>query len=81
MVLATDEVFTYAMFNYLEINWSSHTEAGGDTTTGEGGVPAYVSNCLIYIYYFCEQSNIFTLAICDVLIAEYILRKIYYAHA
>lgn len=44
MVLATDEVFTYAIFNYLEINWSSHTEAGGDTTTGEGGVPAYVSN-------------------------------------
>lgn len=43
MVLATDEVFTYAIFNYLEINWSSHTEAGGDTTTGEGGVPAYVS--------------------------------------
>lgn len=44
MVLATDEVFTYAIFNYLEINWSSHTEAGGDTTTGEGGVPAYVSS-------------------------------------
>ncbi|XP_050672826.1 protein mesh isoform X1 [Leptidea sinapis] len=42
MVLATDEVFTYAIFNYLEINWSSHTEAGGDTTTGEGGVPAYI---------------------------------------
>lgn len=46
MVLATDEVFTYAIFNYLEINWSSHTEAGGDTTTGEGGTPAYVS----YLY-------------------------------
>nr|H9JIQ1.1 RecName: Full=Protein mesh; Flags: Precursor [Bombyx mori] len=42
MVLATDEVFTYAIFNYLEINWSSHTEAGGDTTTGEGGIPAYI---------------------------------------
>lgn len=44
MVLATDEVYTYAIFNYAEINWSSHTEAGGDTTGGEGGVPAYVSN-------------------------------------
>lgn len=43
MVLATDEVYTYAIFNYGEINWSSHTEAGGDTTGGEGGVPAYVS--------------------------------------
>lgn len=42
MVLATDEVFTYAMFNYLDLQWSTHTEAGGDTTTGEGGVPAYV---------------------------------------
>jgi hypothetical protein len=43
MVLATDEVYTYAIMNYAEINWSSHTEAGGDTTGGEGGVPAYVS--------------------------------------
>jgi sushi domain-containing protein 2 len=43
LVLATDEVYTYAILNYGEINWSSHTEAGGDTTGGEGGVPAYVS--------------------------------------
>ncbi|XP_026473837.1 protein mesh isoform X2 [Ctenocephalides felis] len=42
MVLATDEVFTYAIFNYASIKWTSHTEAGGDTTTGEGGVPAYI---------------------------------------
>ncbi|XP_076619313.1 sushi domain containing 2 mesh isoform X1 [Colletes latitarsis] len=42
MVLATDEVFTYAIFNYLNIQWTSHTEAGGDTTSGEGGVPAFV---------------------------------------
>ncbi|XP_055851937.1 protein mesh isoform X1 [Episyrphus balteatus] len=42
MVLATDEVFTYAIFNYGTINWSAHTEAGGDTTHGEGGVPAFV---------------------------------------
>lgn len=44
MVLATDEVYTYAIFNYADITWSSHTEAGGDTTGGEGGVPAYVRN-------------------------------------
>lgn len=44
MVLATDEVYTYAIFNYDVINWSAHTEAGGDTTHGEGGVPAFVSN-------------------------------------
>jgi hypothetical protein len=43
LVLATDEVYTYAIFNYVILQWSSHTEAGGDTTTGEGGVPAFVS--------------------------------------
>lgn len=43
MVLATDEVYTYVIFNYATINWSAHTEAGGDTTGGEGGVPAFVS--------------------------------------
>lgn len=43
MVVATDEVFTYVIFNYLEMNWNSHTEAGGDTAMGIGGVPAFVS--------------------------------------
>jgi hypothetical protein len=43
LVLATDEVYSYAMFNYVNLQWTSHTEAGGDTTTGEGGVPAFVS--------------------------------------
>nr|XP_016998391.1 protein mesh isoform X1 [Drosophila takahashii]XP_016998393.1 protein mesh isoform X1 [Drosophila takahashii] len=42
MILATDEVYTYIIFNYAVLNWLSHTEAGGDTTKGEGGVPAYV---------------------------------------
>ncbi|KAF7263100.1 hypothetical protein GWI33_003617 [Rhynchophorus ferrugineus] len=42
MVLATDEVYTYAMFNYMNLDWTSHTEAGGDTIGGEGGVPAYI---------------------------------------
>ncbi|KPU80188.1 uncharacterized protein Dana_GF16595, isoform C [Drosophila ananassae] len=42
MVLATDEVYTYIMYNYAVLNWLSHTEAGGDTTTGAGGVPAFV---------------------------------------
>jgi hypothetical protein len=43
MVLATDEVYTYAMYNYAQLQWTTHTEAGGDTTGGEGGTPAYVS--------------------------------------
>lgn len=51
MILATDEVYTYAIFNYGEINWSSHTEAGGDTTGGEGGVPAYVSFLLLLLLF------------------------------
>ncbi|CAL7945198.1 unnamed protein product [Xylocopa violacea] len=42
MVLATDEVNTYAMFNYVDIQWTSHTEAGGDTVNGEGGISAFV---------------------------------------
>lgn len=54
MVLATDEVYTYAILNYITINWSSHTEAGGDTTGGEGGVPAYVSisvfSCQVFFF-------------------------------
>lgn len=47
LVLATDEVYTYAIFNYLNIRWTSHTEAGGDTTNGELGTPAYVSKFLL----------------------------------
>lgn len=43
LILATDEVYSYAIFNYVNLQWTSHTEAGGDTTTGEGGVPAFVS--------------------------------------
>lgn len=43
MILATDEVFSYVIFNYADMQWTSHTEAGGDTSGGEGGVPAYVS--------------------------------------
>lgn len=54
MVLATDEVNTYVIFNYLDIQWTSHTEAGGDTTRGEGGVPAFVSLLILYYYYYIQ---------------------------
>ena len=40
--MVTDEVRTYAIFIYEWMGWTSHTEAGGDTTEGQGGVPAYV---------------------------------------
>ncbi|XP_077295969.1 protein mesh-like [Arctopsyche grandis] len=42
VVLATDEVVTYAIFNYMDLQWSTHTEAGGDPVNGEGGFPAFV---------------------------------------
>ncbi|XP_061939205.1 protein mesh-like isoform X1 [Apis cerana] len=42
MVLATDEASTYAMFNYVDVEWTSHTEAGGDTVHGDGGISAFV---------------------------------------
>ena len=42
MVVITDEVRTYAMFIYEWMGWTTHTEAGGDTTEGQGGVPAFV---------------------------------------
>lgn len=63
MVLATDEVFTYAIFNYADMQWTSHTEAGGDTTGGEGGVPAFVSisrNLSVsYLFYYCKTLSIY----------------------
>ena len=43
LVLTTDEIRTYAMFNYEYMSWTSHTEAGGSSDEGQGGVPAYVS--------------------------------------
>ena len=35
-VIVTDEVRTYAIFNYEWMGWTTHTEAGGDTTEGQG---------------------------------------------
>ncbi|KAF5296959.1 hypothetical protein FQR65_LT10111 [Abscondita terminalis] len=42
LVLSTDEVYTYAIYNYIDLQWTSHVEAMGDTLKGEGGVPAYI---------------------------------------
>jgi len=42
LVIATDEVRSYSMFNYLHMGWTTHTEAGGDGNEGQGGIPAYV---------------------------------------
>ena len=45
-VIVTDSVRTYAMFNYAHLGWTTHAEAGGDSNTGQGGVPAYVNRPL-----------------------------------
>jgi len=42
LLLVTDEVRTYAIFNYELLNWMSHTEAGGSADLGQGGTPAFV---------------------------------------
>ncbi|XP_055381358.1 protein mesh-like [Condylostylus longicornis] len=42
MIIATDEIYTYAIFNYAQIEWDSHTEAGGSVDVGKNGVPAFV---------------------------------------
>ena len=50
-VIVTDEVRTYAIFIYEWMGWTTHTEAGGDTTEGQGGVPAFIGfNAGTYIY-------------------------------
>lgn len=36
MVVATDEIRTYCMFNYANINWTSSAQAGA-ITGGRGG--------------------------------------------
>ena len=61
-MIVTDEVRTYAIFNYEWMGWTTHTEAGGDTTEGQvssgGGdtAPAiYLSilSIIYYLYYLC----------------------------
>ena len=57
-MIVTDEVRTYAIFNYEWMGWTTHTEAGGDTTEGQvssdGGdmAPLYIYLYLCYLYSF-----------------------------
>ncbi|NXG08040.1 TECTA protein, partial [Sakesphorus luctuosus] len=39
-VLITDGMFSFAIFNYYEISWTTGTASGGDPLTGLGGVMA-----------------------------------------
>ncbi|GAB6024102.1 hypothetical protein CHUAL_008814 [Chamberlinius hualienensis] len=42
VVLATDEIISYCMFNYDQLKWTSATNAGGGPGDGLGGIPAFV---------------------------------------
>ncbi|KAF2368716.1 NIDO domain, partial [Trinorchestia longiramus] len=42
LLVVTDEVRSYAIFNYEKMSWTSHTEAGGSADEGQGGTPAFV---------------------------------------
>ncbi|XP_024607714.1 alpha-tectorin isoform X9 [Neophocaena asiaeorientalis asiaeorientalis] len=39
-VLVSDGTYTFTLFNYYEINWTTGTASGGDPLTGLGGVMA-----------------------------------------
>ena len=45
-VLVSDGSFTFTLFNYYEINWTTGTASGGDPLTGLGGVMAQVGGTL-----------------------------------
>ncbi|XP_041485881.1 sushi domain-containing protein 2-like isoform X2 [Lytechinus variegatus] len=41
-VLVTDGRYSFAIFNYGDINWTTGTASGGNSSTGLGGIPAQV---------------------------------------
>lgn len=45
-VLVSDGSYTFTLFNYYEINWTTGTASGGDPLTGLGGVMAQVGSAL-----------------------------------
>lgn len=47
MVVATDEIRTYCMFNYANINWTSSAQAGS-ITGGRGGKQSAIVNFLFF---------------------------------
>lgn len=41
-VLVTDGRYSFAIFNYGPMTWTTGTASGGNTATGLGGTPAQV---------------------------------------
>ncbi|CAG0880442.1 unnamed protein product [Cyprideis torosa] len=52
LVVATDEVLSYAIFNYEWLGWTTHVSAGGSSDQGQGGTPAFVSLRKMLHWYF-----------------------------
>ena len=48
--MVTDGRYSFAIFNYGEINWTTGGASGGDSGTGLGGTPAQV-NFILFLYY------------------------------
>lgn len=44
----SDGSYTFTLFNYYEINWTTGTASGGDPLTGLGGVMAQVKDSLCH---------------------------------
>lgn len=44
----SDGSYTFTLFNYYEINWTTGTASGGDPLTGLGGVMAQVGGSPFY---------------------------------
>jgi len=47
MVVATDEIRTYVMFNYANVNWTSSTQSG--SLFGRGGKQSALVSSKIYM--------------------------------
>lgn len=57
MVVATDEIRTYCMFNYANINWTSSAQAGSITGGRGGKQSAIVNFCFFKSFIFCIKSH------------------------
>ena len=53
-VIVTDEVRSYAIFNYDWLGWTTHTEAGGDTSEGQVQYPFFKVQYSMYILYIFD---------------------------
>lgn len=46
-VLITNGQHSFTIYNYEDIQWTTGTASGGNSTTGLGGTPAQVHQCFV----------------------------------